>query len=143
MTAHETVVGTWKLASWTTEIVATKERFKLFGEHPRGYLHFTESGRTFAVLTADGRASVQNDEDQINAFRTLVAYSGRYRIEGNRLTTKVDVSADPAWVGIELVRYFTLEGDQLEIVTAPFVSPKPGHPAGTNLLKSFLSWHRE
>ena len=96
----------------------------------------------FAVLTASGRKPVETEADQIAAFASLIAYTGRYRIEGNKLVTTVDVSADPAAVGTDLVRLFDLYGDNLEIKTAPFFSKKPSLGLGNRQLQSFLLWKR-
>lgn len=135
--------GTWKLVSWVTEVIETKERLHLFGEAPPGYIHFTPDGRTFAILTASNRKPVETEADQIRAFGSLVAYSGRYKLEEGKLVTTVDVSADPAVVGTELVRYFDLNGDELEIRTAPFLSHKPNLGLGDKLLQSCLTWRKE
>jgi hypothetical protein len=97
----------------------------------------------FAVLTASGRKPVETEADQNAAFASLVAYVGRYRIEGNKMVTTVEVSADPAMVGTDLVRFFTLDGSDLEITTAPFVSDKPSLGLGTQQLRSRLAWRRE
>ena len=135
--------GTWKLKSWVTEVLETKERFTFFGSTPNEFIHFSDEGRTFALLTAEGRKPVQSEADQIDAFSSLVAYTGRYRIDGDRLVTTVDASADPSWVGTELVRYYKCDNDSLEITTAPFVSPKPSQALGEKLLQSYLLWLRE
>ena len=42
-------------------------------------------------LLAKAVKAPQTDEDRLFSFRTMFAYTGLYRIEGNRLTTKVDV----------------------------------------------------
>jgi hypothetical protein len=113
------------LVSWITEVIETKERYKLFGETPSGFIHFTGDGRVFALLTAEGRKPVTTESDQVSPFGSLVAYTGRYRVEGDRLITTVDVYADPGSVGTELIRHFKYHGETLEIITAPFVSAKP------------------
>jgi len=133
------LVGVWKLVSWVTEDVETLERRALFGEHPTGYIVFTESGRAIAILTGDRRKVPKSDEDKVGAFGSMVAYSGKYEIEGNRLTTRVDIAWDEAQVGTDQVRFFRIEGDNLAIETAPFVSPK----FGGKLVRSFLVWRRE
>jgi Lipocalin-like domain len=134
--------GTWRLASWTIEVMGTGEEFRQFGDDPPGFIHFTPEGRMFAVLTTPGRKPVKTETDQIAAFSSLIAYTGRYRIEGDKLITTVDVSADPAAVGTDLVRFFDLQGDNLEIKTAPFLSTKPSLGLGNKQLQSFLSWKR-
>src|SRR5262245_34073008 len=122
MTSHGDLCGTWRLVSLTAEVLETGEQLRLFGDDPPGYIHFAPEGRMFAVLTASGRKPVETEADQVAAFGSLIAYTGRYRIEGNKLTTTVDVSADPAAVGPDLVRFFEVQGDNLEIKTAPFLS---------------------
>ena len=134
--------GTWRLASWIVEIIETGEQFRQFGDDPPGFIHFTAEGRVFAVLTASGRKPVETEADEIAAFGSLIAYTGTYRIEGNKLLTTVDVSADPAAVGTDLVRYFDISGDELEIKTAPFFSAKPSLGLGEKQLQSFLLWKR-
>jgi hypothetical protein len=125
MVAIAELAGTWHLLSWSLEIIENGEHLQPFGDNPPGYIHFTSDGRFFAILTTADRKPVETEFDQIAAFGSLIAYTGRYRIEGNRLVTKVDVSADPAAVGTELVRFYKLMGDRLEIKTAPFVSKSP------------------
>ena len=136
------LAGTWKLKSWTTEVVDTKQRLSFFGDAPKGYIHFSSDGRVFALLTAERRKEVKSEADQIAAFNTLVAYTGRFKIESDKLITTVDVSADPGMVGKDLVRFFKCDGASLEIITAPFVSDKPAHDLGGKLLQSYLLWHR-
>ena len=43
----------------------------------------------------------------------MIAYSGRYRVEGSTITTKVEVAWNEAWVGGEQVRHIRFEGDKL------------------------------
>lgn len=60
-------------------------------------------------------------------------------IEGNKLITKVDVAWDESWVGTKQVRFFKIDGDNLEIATPPFVVP---HSNGSPV-KELLVWRRE
>src|SRR4249919_4378207 len=75
------IVGTWKLVSVMYEDAQTKEKTPVLGEHPRGYQIATPEGRWIALVTADGRTVPKTDEDRANALRTMIAYSGRYRVE--------------------------------------------------------------
>jgi hypothetical protein len=101
------------------------------------------TGRVFAILTADNRKAPVTSEDQIEAFRSIVAYSGTYRLEGNTLVTTVDVSADESWVGTELRRIVRIDGDRMEIETHPFVSPKASDGFDNQNLQSSLTWVKE
>lgn len=135
--------GSWRLVSWIVEVMDSGEQLRLFGDDPPGFIHFSPEGRMFAVLTASGRKPVETEADQIAAFGSLTAYTGRYRVEGDKLVTTVDVSADPIAVGTDLVRCFVVQGDDLEIKTAPFRSNKPNLNFGDRQLQSHLRWRRE
>ena len=142
MGSHLHIHGTWRLVSWVVEVIETSEQIRQFGDDPPGFIHFTPEGRVFAVLTASGRKPVEKEADQVAAFGSLIAYAGRYRVDGNKLVTTVEVSADPGAVGTDLIRFFNLEGDTLEIKTAPFFSEKPNLGLGGKQLQSFLIWKR-
>jgi hypothetical protein len=143
MVSPPNLFGTWRLVTWVVEVMDTGEQFRQFGDKPPGFIHFTPEGRVFAVLSAEDRHPVQTEADQIAAFGSIIAYTGRYCVEGNTLVTTVDVSVDPAAVGTELVRFYSLEEDTLEIKTAPFYSNKPSLGLGDKKLQSFLLWQRE
>ncbi|WP_109143469.1 lipocalin-like domain-containing protein, partial [Bradyrhizobium sp. SUTN9-2] len=94
------LVGVWKLESFVTESVETKERRYTQGEKPNGYLIITPE-RLMTVITGQGRKAAQTDEERVALFRTLFAYTGTYKVEGDRLTTKVEVSWNESWVGTD------------------------------------------
>ena len=78
----ELLVGTWKLVSCFMEDIETKEQKLVWGEHPNGYIVLTSTGRWIVIQTAERRNKPETDEDQIAAFRSMLAYSGKYRTEG-------------------------------------------------------------
>jgi hypothetical protein len=74
-------------AKWLhVESVETKERRYPFGQNPNGYLVIT-ADRLITVLTGEGRKPPKTDDERASSFKTMIAYSGLYRIEDNRLTT--------------------------------------------------------
>jgi hypothetical protein len=91
------IVGTWKLVAVMYEDQATKEQTPVLGEHPRGYQIATPEGRWIALVTADGRPVPKTDEDRAKALRSMIAYSGRYRVEDGKVITKVEVAWNEAW----------------------------------------------
>jgi Lipocalin-like domain len=135
----ETLLGAWKLITWYQEDAATKERVYLMGQHPQGYAVFSPTNRVSFILTAEGRKPPQSPEEQAEAYRTMVAYSGKYRIEGNKLITTVDVAWDEFRVGSDQVRFFTLDGDRLHIESAPVRDQN----LTARMWKGFLVWERE
>jgi hypothetical protein len=80
--ADDKLAGVWKLQSWVMENVETKETKAVFGEQPNGYLIFTREGRMIGLLTAQGRKAPQTEAEREAAYRSMLAYSGRYRMEG-------------------------------------------------------------
>jgi hypothetical protein len=134
-----TLMGTWKLVSAVMEDVDTGERKLLWGEHPNGCIVLTPAGRWIVVQTAEGRAAPATDGERAAAFRTMLAYSGKYRVEGNRIIIKVDIAWDESWHGTEQVRFYRLDGDRLYIEAAP----QPYANFGGKMLRAVLVWARE
>ena len=96
---EQQLLGVWKLESYYMEFKTTGEKKNFFGEKPNGYLIFTPQKRMMALLTAEERKKPNTDEDRIAAFWSMGAYSGIYRVEGDKWTTKVDVAWTETWVG--------------------------------------------
>ena len=135
----ERLAGNWKLVSCFTEDVRTKQRNNVYGEHPNGYMGFTPTGRFFGLITADEQKIPRTPEEQVAAFRSMLAYTGRWRVEGERFIVKVDVAWDQAWVGTEQIRFWRLEGNKLHITSAPIPNPKL---AGSMMIGTVV-WEKE
>jgi hypothetical protein len=133
------LIGSWKLVSWTFQDVETRVQHQFYGTHPKGYITFTPEGRFFAVLTSGPRTAPQSEEDRATAFRRMVAYTGKYRLERDKFITNVDVAWTEAWVGRDQVRFFRFDGDKLQVESAP--SPSPNF--GGKLMRGILTWEKE
>ena len=134
--AEPNIVGNWKLVSLFTTELATGKTTSPLGDHPKGYLAYTSQGRMMAVLVHEKRSPPQIDEDRIDLHKYMVAYSGRYTVEGNTVVHHVDISWNESWTGTDQVRFLNFEGDRLT-VTAP-VDAVSGLEA-----TSVLVWERE
>jgi hypothetical protein len=119
----ERVTGFWQLVSYVVEVQATGQIEPVMGQHPTGYVYFSPEGRVMFILTGEGRKPAKTAEERANLLGTLVAYTGTYRIEGDRWITKVDVAWNPEWVGTEQARNFRIEGDRLQVLTPWRVMP--------------------
>jgi hypothetical protein len=113
----QALVGNWKLISW--QVVTGNEAQDVFGPHPRGYLILTGEGRAMALTTAEGRKSGETDAERSALHRSMLAYTGRCRIDGSDFITTVDVSWNESWNGSEQRRHYRIEGDKLFIDSAP------------------------
>lgn len=111
------ITGIWKLVSFEMEIQATGEREPAMGKNSTGYAIFTPEGRAMFVLTGEGRKAPKTDQDRADLFKSMFAYTGMYRLEGDKWITKVDVSWNPAWLGTEQIRFFRVDGDRLQVIS--------------------------
>jgi lipocalin-like protein len=136
----EKIVGTWKLVSVVYEDQATKERTPVLGEKPRGYQIATPEGRWLALVTAENRPVPKTDEERAQALRTMISYSGRYRVEDGKVTTKVEVAWNEAWVGGEQVRFIRFEGDDLLHIESP---PMPHPNMNNKVVRIIVTWQRD
>jgi len=131
------VVGLWKLVSYDVEVQATGEKAPVMGQHPTGYVDFSANGRVFFILTGEGRTPPKSDQDRASLLGTLVAYTGLYRVEGDRWITKVDVAWNPEWVGTEQARAFKVDGDRLQVLTPWRVMPNWADKGMTRSIVTF------
>jgi hypothetical protein len=112
------LVGTWKFISYLRTDAQGKD-VNVLGEHPEGYLIYTPEGRMMVIVVAENRKPPEADADRIALHEFMVAYSGRYTVDGEKVIHHVDVSWNQAWTGTDLVRFFKCEEDKLVITTAP------------------------
>jgi hypothetical protein len=108
------IVGIWRLLSYEVESQSTGGREPVLGKNPTGNIIFTPEGRMMVVITGEGRQAAKTDQDRADLFKSLVAYTGMYRVESDKWITKVEVAANPAWVGTEQTRFFRVDGDRLQ-----------------------------
>lgn len=133
------IVGTWTLVSVVYEDVTTKERTSIYGEHPRGIQIATPEGRWLALMTAESRTIPETDAERAQALKSMIAYTGRYRVENGQVITKVEVAWNEAWVGGEQVRNIRFEGDRLYIESPPMPHPN----INDKTVRVIVVWQRE
>ena len=136
---RQKIIGSWKLVSVVYENQETKARTPVLGEHPRGRQMATADGLWLALVTAEGRPVPKTDEERAQALRTMIAYTGRYRVEDGKVITRVEAAWNEAWVGGEQTRFIRFEGDRLFIE-----SPPMPHPNRNNeVVRVIVIWDRE
>jgi hypothetical protein len=99
--------GWWRLVSFDLETQGMNERQKPFGANAFGRLVLSPNGHMIAVMTAEDRKAGQSDADHLALFRSMLAYTGKYRIEGDKFITNVDASWNEAWTGTDQERFFS------------------------------------
>lgn len=136
---QQQIVGTWKLVSVNYEDVASRERTPIYGEHPKGIQIATPHGRWLALMTGEGRAVPKTDAERAQALMSMIAYTGRYRVQNGQVITKVEAAWNEGWVGGEQVRNIRFEGDRLYIESPPMPHPN----ISDKKVRVIVVWQRE
>ena len=72
-----------------------------------GLLSLRSDGRLVCVL-CDSRADMPHGQ-----VREYNSYCGVYQYDGKQLITRVDASANPAWIGSDQIRDISFENDTM------------------------------
>ncbi len=123
------LLGTWKMVSWTREVIATGETSDAMAPNPIGYIALHADGRMMALVVRRDRPApagpAPTDNQKAKLFDTMLAYSATYTVEDDRVVHHVDAAWNPAWLG-DLIRSYTLDGDTLTTSGAPSKGPATG-----------------
>jgi len=138
--ASKLLVGSWKLTSWTIQIVGG-DASEPFGPDPKGRAVFTPDGYVAFIIAGANRKPATNNDEAAALLKSLLVYTGKFTIDGDKFTTKVDISGNELLTGQDQVRFFKLEGDRLSLRTAEQVS-SVGIYQGKKVVGT-LTWERE
>lgn len=123
------LLGSWRMASWTREAVATGAVTDALGPSPIGYIAYHADGRMMATVFRRSRpqksATEWSDDQKTELFDTMLAYVATYTLSDNQVTHHVEAAWNPDWQ-IDLSRPFQLDGDTLVISGAPGIDPTTG-----------------
>lgn len=122
--ANEEIYGTWRLLSWTRHVVGTEASTDALGAAPHGFLTYGRDGRMLAMIVKANRPRSTDpakmpDEERAELFKTMLAYGGTFRVEGDQVVHNVDISWNEIWTGTAQVRNFRIEGRRLTIGVDP------------------------
>jgi hypothetical protein len=134
--AAKQLAGTWKVVSLVTRFDGG-DAVEPFGPNPKGRLVLTPEGHWMIILTGANRGPAKGLEEKAGLLDSMLAYSGKYTIEGNRMMIQVDMSWNEIYSGANQnqTRFFTVEGDKLTIRSPEIVSAvRPGQKAVATLL---------
>ena len=110
-----------------------------FGPNPKGRAVFTPNGYVAFIIVGANRKPATSNDETAALLKSLLVYTGKFTIDGDKFTTKVDMSGNELLTGLDQVRFFKLEGDQLSLRTAEQVSSVfPG-----KRVVGSLTWERE
>lgn len=118
---QQSLVGTYRLVSFAEEIGDI--RIENMGKAPHGYLVFTPT-RVIAFYTAENRKPGTSVAEKAALFDTLVGWSAKYRIEGNKFIYIPDVSWTQTVDGTTRENTFQLSGNRLTLLGGPYPYPR-------------------
>lgn len=119
------VVGTWRLVSYDTRTAAGVTSYPL-GQDLAGLAVYLPNGRvSIQFMRRDRPAFKSGDawrgtlEEERAAFEGFFGYAGRYTIDAARsvVTHHLEIASAPNYVGIDLVRTFSMSGNRLTLRT--------------------------
>lgn len=127
---NHTLAGHWRLISFL-ERRTTGEWFDALGPDPKGCISYWPNGQMQVLITSRQRPRFRGEWNSIPAtdkaacLDQMVAYAGRFSIEGDRVIHHVDSCWIPNWEQRDLVRVvsFPQEG-QVLLATVPDSGPR-------------------
>ncbi|MBN9513882.1 MAG: lipocalin-like domain-containing protein [Alphaproteobacteria bacterium] len=121
MTAAAGLLGGWRLESWSFLYEDGRPPEFPMGADAKGYILYTLAGQVSAtIMRADASA--------------CFAYAGHYEIANGTVFHSIELSTDPALVGLRSTRHIKLDGDRLTL-------SGPDFTAGTNRTQQIV-WRR-
>jgi hypothetical protein len=137
------LTGVWSLMKSEFRTARGSVLYPL-GEDAVGQAIFTESGYMSGQLMRQNRSDFASDNQALGtpeeiqeAFLGYVAYYGRCEVDVGKqtLTTRVEGSMYPNWVGGEQVRFYEFVDEQLVLRTQPIA-------IGDDEITGVLTWRR-
>lgn len=127
--ADAELYGTYRLIGTTAKILETGEEEKYTDE--TGYITYGRDGRMFALLVRGKRPKPESlekmtDQQRVELFRTVTAYSGPYTFDGKTVEHHVDVSWNEIFSGMTLRRELRMDGERIMLTTPPSPRSKDG-----------------
>ena len=124
------IVGTWKLTSFARKEVATGKTAATYGEHPAGYAYYTKGGHFLTFAVAQDRKKNEKadptDAERVELFKSMFAWGGTYKTEGNKIIYNVDIGWVQSWVGTTRTYQMEMASNKLTVTTPPFKSTLDG-----------------
>ena len=113
------LIGTWKIVSIVSDIFDPDGQKTSHPADWYGFITLTAQHRAIVIQTATDRPIPETDEEYIYSFRSMIAYSGTYRIDDDKLIVDVDISWDQRWVGADVIFGYRFELGRLILEDEP------------------------
>jgi hypothetical protein len=123
---NDKLLGTWRLVSASSTDASGAQLELPYGDNPAGFLTYTEDGRVTALISYSERKPLSVAakgtallEEQAEAFKTFLAYGGRYRLSDDKVIHSIEISSIQNYVHKEFVRSVKFQGNQIVLLTPP------------------------
>jgi Lipocalin-like domain len=115
------IIGRWDIVSWL-QLYEDGRRQAPLGENLDGFIRYVEDGDMICMIanadqpnfTSGGQWNA-SEEERARAYSSMLAYAGKWRIEGESVVHAVEQSLFPGWKGGDQRRHVRLDGDTLYI----------------------------
>jgi len=122
--------GTWQIVAWKKKSSESADESNVFGPNPTGYINYAPDGRMMVLLLHGDRVrpcfSPATDTEKINLYDTMLAYTGTYIVEEDRVVHSLDASWNELWKDTIQVRFFSFIKGQLIYKTPLTIDPIDG-----------------
>jgi hypothetical protein len=122
------IVGTWKLLSLETLLADGNVIYDFMGRNPTGQITYNTTGQMSVQIMHDprpmwGPGSRLTSAEIETAFYGYYAYFGPYDVdeEAGTVIHHVQASLWPTEVGVAYTQEFTISGDRLVLLAAPYL----------------------
>src|ERR1700761_5753847 len=107
--------GSWRLISFQLKVIGEEGAPKdIFGPNPIGRIIFSPQHRVVVFISKADRRPPTSEAEAAALPSSMTAYTGKFRLDGNKFITQVDGAWNEFYKGSEQVRYFELVGDRLK-----------------------------
>lgn len=104
--ADRQLFGSWRLVSFQLKVVGEEGApTEPFGAHPFGRIILTSEHHMMVFICKSDRNPPSNQAEAAALLSSMTAYTGKFRVEGDKFITTVDGAWNEVYKGIEQVRF--------------------------------------
>jgi hypothetical protein len=115
------IIGRWDIVSWL-QLYEDGRRHAPLGENLEGFIRYVADGDMICMIAnadqppfTSGGQWTASEAERARAYSSMLAYAGKWRIEGDDVVHAVEQSLFPGWKGGDQRRHVRLDGDTLYI----------------------------
>lgn len=121
------LLGAWHLVSWSLVYADGRPPEHPLGADATGILMYTSDGHVSALLMRKARPATApaNPAEAAAAYADSFAYSGRYTVRDGTAYHAIEVSTNPALVGVTSTRHIDMADGRLTLSGPDFAAGSP------------------